>query len=245
MDSSQNNWTLGAVVVVIAIVFLWWYWKQPGGGGNPSGNITPIVGSSRGMSNPMPANDRNSMREFGMNELDRGSYLMKRERDYAQYMNTALTEPNMVIENNSMDDRFSRPFLGSYVPSETEDYTNVRPQVPEEFYATGLAADREMQPLTFLKNRTSVEKDSEIDPFKDVIVDKPRDLESIDSTFSPSYLSYNKGQSYDIRPDIFPSINPKFLQTRNEDDYDCVRGARLPDGRGPLMINEPVRMYVN
>ena len=242
----NNSWTTGAIIVVVLLLFMWYNYRNNRQVNCEADWCAPVSPITRApMSNPMSAGDGDSMRNFGANELDRSGYLMKREGDYARYMNSALTEPNMVIENNGVDDRFSRPFLGSYVPSETEDYTNTRPALPDEFYATGLADDREYQPPTFMKNRSSVATDAEIDPFKDVIVDKPRDLESIDTMFSPSYLTYNKGQSYDIRPDIFPSINSKFLQSRNENDYDCVRGARLPDGRGPLMLNEPVRMYVN
>lgn len=236
------------VSILIIILFAWYMYKsnrKSCSSCSPHHNhpLTPTKVKGR-MSNPRPVGGTAPDVNFGSDELSRDSYLNKRENDYNQYMGAALSAPNNLIENNGVDDRFGRPFLGSYVPSETSDYTNLRPTMSDSYYSTGLAADREDDPYTYRKNSTSVARDSEIDPFKDVIVDKPRDLESIDTTFSPTYLTTTKGQSYDLRADIPPSINPKFIRTRDEDDYDQLRGARLPEGRGPLIIAKPVRTYV-
>ena len=176
----------------------------------------------------------------------REKYLTKQETAKNAYMNDVnYPSPSSGVVSSKDDDRFNRAFLGSYIPFDDVNYTDEFRMTKPGAYGFGVSDERESAPLSFKKNDREMnrKRDELYDPFSDVLIDEPRDLTTFDEVFEKTYLTSKKGQSHDLREDIPPKLNMKFMNTGNEDDYDCLVGAKL-HSRGPLLIDKPIRMYV-
>lgn len=260
MDSSSIVPIL--IVLIVIGLLIWWFYSQSNKNNckGCKGNRSPLsylenMGSnvdwksekkkvekvwSDNKPNQIPSLDNYISNYDGEYNQGRASYLNEIEQKYDRYH---MANNRGILETEPDDDRFKREYAGSYVaPLDTTDYNDERPMKKPNKMGFGLSHDKEQNPISWMKTGRVVKEDADVDQFKDVITDEKRNIDMIDTAFSPEYLTTTKGQSYDLRPAFAPTLNEKFMRTKDENDYDCMYGAKL-HSRGPLVLHRPIRTY--